>query len=138
SFGTQNTNFYRTQIGYDADMRQNRVQTPNGTIYRTVYNGLDEAVSQWVGLDDTPTSGTWSPTNTAGTDLVKVVEYEYDAGGVGDLNLTKITAHPNGGAADRVTQFWYDWRDRAVVEKDGVEASENTAVNRPIIYLTFD
>ena len=51
-------------------------------------------MSSWVGLDDTPTSGSWSPTNTAGTDLVKTSENEYDGAGVGDSNLTKIDADP--------------------------------------------
>src|SRR5262249_4282444 len=46
------------------------------------------------GLDDTPSSGEWSPSNTSGTDLVKVGENVYDGGGVGDGNLTQTTAIP--------------------------------------------
>jgi hypothetical protein len=38
--GTQGTNYYTTNFGYDDRGRKDRVQTPNGTIYRTVYNGL--------------------------------------------------------------------------------------------------
>ena len=66
--------------------------------------------------------------------MVKVAEYEYDGGGVGDGNLTKATQFPGGGAADRVTQTWFDWRDRAVAVKAGVETSESTSVNRPLAY----
>ncbi|WP_162668091.1 polymorphic toxin-type HINT domain-containing protein [Gemmata massiliana] len=138
SFGTQGTNFYRTTNGYDAKGRFARTVSAQGTIYRTVYDGLGRAVSEWVGLDDAPTSGAWSPTNTAGTDLVKVREYEYDNGGVGDSNLTKVTEYPGGGAAARVTQTWYDWRNRAVAVKYGVEASESTSVNRQLVYYTYD
>ncbi len=92
SLGTEGTNFYRTELSYDDRGRLERTLSPTGTISRTVYDGLNRVVSQWVGTDDTPTSGYWSPTNTAGTDLVKVSENEYDSGGVGDGNLTKSTA----------------------------------------------
>jgi YD repeat-containing protein len=64
--GTLNTNYYTTSIGYDERGRQSRVEDGAGTIYRTVYDGLGRPVSQWVGDDDTPTSGYWSPTNTGG------------------------------------------------------------------------
>jgi YD repeat-containing protein len=43
--GTVNTNYYQTNYGYDSAGRLVRTQTPNGTIYRTVYNSLDEALS---------------------------------------------------------------------------------------------
>ena len=69
------------------------VFTP-GTIHRTVFDGQGRVASQWVGTDDTPTSGEWSPTNAAGTDLVKVGENEYDNGDVGDGLLTKTTHVP--------------------------------------------
>jgi YD repeat-containing protein len=55
--GTLNANYYTTTIGYDEHGRQNRVQDGAGTIYRTVYDGLGRPVSEWVGDDDTPTSG---------------------------------------------------------------------------------
>ncbi len=65
--GTVNVNYYQTQYGYDSDGRLVRTQTPNGTIYRTVYNSLGEEISDWVGTNDTPTTGEWSPTNNTGT-----------------------------------------------------------------------
>ena len=37
-----------------------------------------------------------------------------------------------------MTQLWYDWRDRLVASKSGVEANENDGVNRPIVYVTYD
>jgi RHS repeat-associated protein len=138
SLGTEGTHFYRTEQGYDAGGRPNRTVSPQDTITRTVYDGQGRAASEWVGTDDTPTTGFWSPTNTAGTNLVKVREYEYDGGGAGSGNLTKVTEYPGLSGAARVTQTWYDWRDRAVLTKAGVEASEGTAVNRPITYLDYD
>ena len=107
-------------------------------IYRTVSDGLGRVVSEWVGTDDTPTTGFWSPSNLTGTDMVKVREYEYDGGGVGDSNLTKVTDIPGLSVANRVAQTYYDWRDRAVAVKAGVQGTEATDVNRPITYTDYD
>jgi YD repeat-containing protein len=136
--GTAGTNFYSTQFAYDSRGRPNRTITPTGTIYRTVYDTPSRVASVWIGTDDTPTSGYWSPTNTAGTDLVKVTENEYDGGGIGNGTLTKTTHYPGGTAAPRVTQNYYDWRDRLVATKEGVETTESTSVNRPIWYYDYD
>ena len=91
-----------------------------------------------MGTDDTPTTGFWSTTNLTGTDMTKVAEYEYDNGGVGDGNVTKVTQFPGGGAANRVTQTFYDWRNRPVAVKSGVETTESTSVNRPIQFSDYD
>ncbi len=138
NIGTQNTNFYRTEQGYDKQGRANRSVSAAGTITRTEYDSLGRAVSTWVGTDDTPTSGVWSTTNLTGTNMVKVSETEYDGGGVGDSNATRQSGYPGGGAAARESQTWYDWRDRAVGTKSGVEASEATDVNRPLQYTEYD
>jgi hypothetical protein len=116
-----------------------RTQTPNGTIYRTVYNSLDEAVSAWVGTNDTPASGEWSPTNnTCTANMVEVSSCQCDNGGVGDGNLTQETDYPGLCAANRVTDYWYDWRVRQVAVKSGVQSSENEGTNRPILVTTYD
>lgn len=138
AFGTEGVNFYRTRYQYDDTGAVKRGQTPEGTITRTVRDGLGRVLSEWIGTDDTPTSGFWSPTNTAGTNMVKVREYEYDGGGVGDSNLTTVTAFPGGGAADRVAETLYDWRNRTVAVKSGVETTESTGVNRPLVTYTYD
>jgi RHS repeat-associated protein len=136
---TENTNYYRTRYQYDHRGRLERTQTPSGTIYRTVYDGLGRVVSHWVGTNDAPGSGFWSPdNNTSPSNLVKVDEYVYDGGGVGDSNWTKTIEHPGGGAADRETDVFYDWRDRLVAAKAGVQGTEDTATHRPIGYLTYD
>jgi YD repeat-containing protein len=137
--GTVGVNFYQTQLGYDERGRQNRVLSPTGTITRTVYDGLDRVVSRWVGTNDTPASGYWSPTNnTAPSNMVQIAGFVYDGGGVGDGNLTQATQYPGGGAANRVTQNWFDWRDRPVATKSGVQGSESDGTHRPILYVTYD
>jgi RHS repeat-associated protein len=52
--------------------------------------------------------------------------------------LTQVTDYPGLGAPNRVTDYWYDWRDRLVATKSGVQSSENDGVNRPIIVTTYD
>ncbi len=140
--GAQNTNYYTTQYSYDHRGRLERTEDPNGTITRDVYDGLGRLVSTWEGTDDTPGSGFWSPTNnTSPSNMVEISAYVYDGGGVGDSNLTQETDYPGGGAAPRVTQYYFDWRDRQVAEKDGVlsnPANEYDGTNRPIYYSTYD
>src|SRR5262249_26743991 len=60
NLGAENVNFYRTRFAYDSRGRENRTVSPAGTITRTVYNGLSEVTSTWVGTNDTPASGYWS------------------------------------------------------------------------------
>jgi RHS repeat-associated protein len=136
---TENTNYYRTRNQYDDRGRLNRTQTPTGTINRTVYDGLGRVVSQWVGTNDTPGSGYWSPSNnTSPSNMVKVADYVYDGGGLGDGNKTRATQYPGGGAAARETDFFYDWRDRPVASKSGVQGTEDITTHRPISYVTYD
>ena len=137
--GTAGVNFYQTQYAYDSRGRQNRVVSPTGTITRTVYDGLGRVVSVWVGTNDTPASGYWSPSNnTAPSNMVQIAGYVYDSGGVGDGNLTQLTEYPGGAAAARVSLFWYDSRDRLVAAKSGVQASESDGTHRPIFVTTYD
>jgi YD repeat-containing protein len=137
--GTAGTNYYVTQQGYDDRGRPDRVQTPTGTIYRTVRDGQGRVVSTWVGTNDTPASGEWGPTNnTAPSNMIQVSGMVYDAGGVGDGDLTQETDYPGGSATPRVTQNWYDWRDELVASKGGVQATEDTTTHRPIVFNTYD
>ena len=128
-------NYHATAYGYDDRGRQNRVVTASGTIYRTVYDALDRVISQWVGTNDTGAThanpaGSGSPNN-----MFKTTSYEYDNGGVGDNNLTRVVLYPDSNTSNqRVTDLAYDWRDRLVATKDGVESSESTSVNRPITF----
>jgi RHS repeat-associated protein len=138
SLGTSGTNFYRTQQDYDHRGRANKTISPTGTITREEYDGLGRLVSVWVGTDDTPTSGYWSPDNLVGTNMVKVSEYEYDKGEVGDSNLTTSTDYPGGGADDRVNLSYYDWRNRLVATKVGAQVSESDGTHRPIYYTEYD
>jgi YD repeat-containing protein len=120
--GTAGVNFYQSQEGYDSRGRLAREQSPTGTITRKVFDGQGQLLSLWVGTNDNPASGSWSPTNnTAPSNVVETASNVYDSGGVGDGNLTQTTEYPGGSAANRVTQYWYDWRDRRVATKEGAQ-----------------
>jgi RHS repeat-associated protein len=135
--GTEGTNYYKTLYDYDERGRLNRTQLPTGTIQRTVYDGLSRVVSTWVGTNDMPQSGTWSPTNnTPPANMVQQTASVYD-GGVGDGNLTQLIQFPGNGADPRVTQNYYDWRDRLVATKHG-GGNENDGTHRPITYRYYD
>jgi RHS repeat-associated protein len=111
NIGTLGTNYYRRFHNYDARGRKDQDVDWTGTITRTYFDGLNRAKSVWIGTDDTPTSGDWSPTNLAGTNLIKVSENEYDANGVGDGNLTRSRAFTSA-AVSLDTFFQYDFRGR--------------------------
>jgi RHS repeat-associated protein len=137
--GSPNVNYYATLSGYDHRGRPNRVVAPTGTIYRTEYDSLGRAVSTWIGTNDTPADGYWSPdNNTAPANMVRLTVNVYDKGGVGDGNLTQTTQYPGGEAAPRVTQNFYDWRDRLVASKQGVQNEETDDTHRPILYTAYD
>jgi len=121
SLGTLGVHFYRMLVNYDLKGRQDRVQDWTGTITRTVYDSRDRVSSSWMGTDDTPTTGDWSPTNTAGTNLVKVSSNEYDSNGVGDGNRTRSSLFTSAlNSLD--TLYQYDFRDRGTNQlgPDGV------------------
>ena len=123
-YGTKDTNYAETAYGYDAQGRQDRVVAPGGTITRSVFDSLGRFASQWVGTDDVPTSGDWSPTNNSGANMTKVAEYEYDLGASGgNGNRTKEIRYLSDAveANARVTRYRYDWRDRQVFVIDAQE-----------------
>ena len=125
--GSVTGNYWATTYGYDARGRQNRQQDPTGTVTRTDYDGLSRVTDVWTGTGD--------------ANLVKISHDDYDQDqpqGIGDGNLTAVTAYPGGGAAARLTQNYYDWRDRLVADKQGVQGSEDTTTHRPITYRDLD
>ncbi len=70
--------------------------------------------------------------------MVKLAEYEYDNGGVGDSNLTKTTTYPTSIYDKQVDQIWYDWRNRPIIAKSGAQSAESDGINRPIVYYTYN
>jgi YD repeat-containing protein len=128
--GTLNTNYYESTYAYDTRGRLSDTTDPTGTIYHTDYDGLSRVLDTKVG--------------TSSSNLVTTTAEVYDnntLGGstqVGDGNLTQVIAYPGGGAASRVTENYYDWRDRLVATKSGVQSSEDTTTHRPIVYNTYD
>lgn len=140
NLGTSGTNYYATTYAYDQRGRLKRTQSPTGTIQWTLYDGLNRTTSSWIGTNDTgavngdPTGG-----GASGNNMQKVSENVYDTGGVGDGNLTQMTQYPNDGSANRVSQMYYDWRDRQVASKSAVESSESTSDNAHFIsYTDYD
>lgn len=111
SLGTLGTHFYRRSYGYDVAGRRDRNVDWTGTITRTFYDSRGRARSMWIGTDDTPTAGDWSPTNTAGTNLIKTHENEYDNNGIGDGNRTRLRMFTSS-AVSLSTVFQFDFRSR--------------------------
>jgi hypothetical protein len=137
--GSAGTNYYPTTYAYDAEGRQYETIEPTGTIDITAFDGFDRPVGSWVGTDAASSDG--NPFNGSnpgtGNNMTEVEADVYDNGGAGDSNLTQVTDYVGGGAPDRVTQNAYDWRDRLVETKSGVQSSEDTTTHRPITYITY-
>jgi YD repeat-containing protein len=132
--GAVGTTFYATTYGYDHMGRRDRVTDAVGTTTITTYDGLGRVVDTYVGTDD---SGFWG--GGGSSNMVRVSEDQYDDNGVGDGDLTRETQYPDANPADdRVTQTAYDWRDRPVATKSGVQSSEDTTTHRPIVYEDLD
>ncbi len=118
--GLVNTNYEETYKGYDSETNELvRIKTPGGTIKRIVHGEMGRTESEWVGTDDVPTGGTWedwSPTNTAGTNMTKTTEFEYDNGmSGGDLNLTKVNEFVDDSDS-RSSIYSFDFRNRQISE----------------------
>jgi RHS repeat-associated protein/uncharacterized delta-60 repeat protein len=117
-FGTAGITYYATTYGYDAGGRQDRVQTPTGTITRTVYDGFDEPISTWVGAvvngvaDDT-VDGDWSIYNPGS--MTEVSAAAFDADG----NEIEGVQYPGGQQPGRATEMYYNWRNQLVAEMNG-------------------
>jgi RHS repeat-associated protein len=137
--GTEGVHFHRTRYQYNDQGLLEREQSPNGTITWNFYDGMRRLASTWIGTNDATANGMkWSPSNNTGTsNMVQVSANEYDANAVGNGNLTKTTALVGIGT-DRVSQFAYDFRDRQVASKTGVETIESESTNRPVMYQVYD
>jgi YD repeat-containing protein len=122
------TNFYATTYGYDVDSNLDHVQNAVGTITDTLYDSLSRPTWVYVGTNDTYGS----------SNLVQTTGYQYDGNGVGDGNLTQETDFPSSYGTARVTQTIYDWRDRPIATKSGVQTTEDTTTHRPILFDTYD
>jgi RHS repeat-associated protein len=122
--GTVNVNYYTTLTDFDNRGRPFLVTTPTGTLTQTNYDALDRVSSRAIGTN---------PGN-----LTTVLTNQYDQGGVGDGDLTRQVQLPGGSAAARETDYFYDWRDRLVASKQGVQSTEDTSTHRPITYVVYD
>jgi RHS repeat-associated protein len=139
--GTSGVNYYPTLYTYDTPRGwPTRVLLPTGTINRTVYDPLGRVVSTWIGTNDTPAAGSWSPSNnTAPSNMVQVTVSVFDGGSAGgDSNLTQSIQYPGFNDPPRVTLNFYDWRNRLVESKQGVQPSETDGAHRPVVYYQLD
>ena len=132
-YGTKDTNYAETAFGYDSLGRQCRTVAPGGTITRTVFDAIGRASSTWIGTDDVPASGNWSPTNISGANMIQIVSYQYDGGSAGgNSNRTKeiryVTDDQESNA--RVTELKYDARDRLVFVVDAEPYNGNALYSR--------
>ena len=113
---------YRTDYKYDAGGRLSYTKDAAGTERDTAFDGLGRPTSEKVGG-------------------VEVQTFEYDgAQPTGDGNLTKLTLHPGGGEADRVTTYGYDWRNRLRATRDGFKVAYSKLDNagNAVVTSIFD
>ena len=137
--GTVGVNYYSSTTDYGALGRPLRMVDANGTITRPVYDDFGHEQQVWVGTNDTPASGTWSPTNdTSPSNMVQTTAYVFDNAVAGDNDLTAMIQYPGGGSAARETDYFYSYRDRLVATKEGVQANEDSTTHRPIMYYEYD
>ena len=127
--GVVGTNYIETSYDHDAMSRQNKTVSPDGTINRIVFNAQGQAVSTWVGTDDTDATDSDPTGNDAtGNTMVMLAETEFDGGiDAGNGLRTKVTQKVNSTTADdRVTEMEYDWRNRLVktITSDGTNTYE--------------
>jgi len=139
--GVLDTNYYRTTFAYDERGETTKTVNAVGTITITLRDGLDRPTAVYVGTDDTTTNGlSWTPMNAdPASNMVLVTSYIYDDNTSGDGNLTRVIQHVDDlSANDRVTAHIYDWRNRLITTKAGVEAVESIEGNRPLTVHTLD
>ena len=148
-------NYHATFFHYDERGRRDSIVAPTGTITRMVYDGQGRLTSTWVGTDD-GTSGVGDFNPNSPHNMVDIQDNYFDTYdpstlGTGDGNLTRTVTHPNGSNSVRVTDNFYDWRDRLVATKSGVlldsnnrfastssETNSANVIHRPITVYTYD
>ncbi|MDZ4850142.1 MAG: RHS repeat-associated core domain-containing protein [Pirellulaceae bacterium] len=127
-------------VDYDGRGRLKRIQDGVGTITRILYDARNLQTQTWIGTDDEPETGYWAPNNNSEANMVLVSESQYDNDTfTGNGLLTKTIKFPGNGAANRVTEIAYDWRNRPVATKFAVDPTELVDDNTHFInYRTFD
>ena len=120
--GAEGTHYNTTTFGYDLMNRQNKVQSPGGTIIRTVYDVRSLATKVYVGTNDASATDS-DPTGggAAGNNMVQVSASVYDGGSAGkNGDLTTATVYAASGDT-RQTLYEYDFRSRRINEDGEVD-----------------
>lgn len=150
TLGAEGVNFNRTSYAYDGRGRQSSIVDANGTIYSSVYDGLGRAVSEWVGTNDAGSThddplGDGNGDGVAddpSNNMSLVADYQYDLGGIGDGNLTRMVQYPGGSATPRVVLMYHDWRNRPVATHAGLTlgggVAEDVGTPSIIAWTTYD
>ena len=112
--GNSGINYDQTDYSYDLMRNRNRVQSPGGTITRTVFTEQNQPAEVWVGTDDTGATDGNPAGSGAPNNMVQVTVNEYDDNkSGGDGNLTLVRQYAN--ASDyRETGYTYDFRNRQI------------------------
>jgi hypothetical protein len=70
--------------------------------------------------------------------MVETESFTYDNGDLGDSDLTQTIQYPDRDTGERVSDFYYNWEDEKVAEKDGFSEDESDGVNRPLTVWSYD
>jgi RHS repeat-associated protein len=153
--GTTNTHRYATYQDFNAEGALERSQNAVGTITRYTLDIAGHVLSKWIGTGDSPAVGLWNPDESAepalftdstvyyanNMSLVETYAYDENFSGHGDGNLTTLTQYTSP-TDTRVTENYYDWRDRLVIQRQAVEddqdEDEGPSVNRPLTLTEYD
>ena len=114
--GSGSTQIYTTFIAYDGWGHLNWTENAVGTFTSYDYDGLGRLTDVSITTADS--------FYDAETEAL-----QYDNNGVGDGNLTQVTQFTNSYTPDHVTNSYYDWRDRLVVQSNGLQTTVNTLDN---------
>jgi YD repeat-containing protein len=121
----QHGNFYVSYQSYYPGADLFWSTDPAGVVTYIDYDGLGRQIDRRVGTDDS---------------LTIVETDQYDHGGVGDGNLTQTTLYSGSAQTvdpNRVTDYYYDWRDRQVAVQQG--AGKGVAAGPyPLTFTTYD
>jgi RHS repeat-associated protein len=118
TFGTLDTNFFRTAYSYDEQGRRFQTTSPEGTISITQYDLLGRSIGKWVGTDATGATSL-NPSGTSGNNNMVCSSRDfYDSAttaalAIGDGKVTSSLKYSGTGSSDYYkTENVYDWRGK--------------------------
>jgi len=110
------TGSYTTHFNHDALGRLRVTRNSEGAVRRYSYDVLNRLTELENGSDIVPASsedGSDYLDQDEATGLVRIAEYEYDDGAIGNSNLTSVSLLEDSSIS-RTTEYEYDFRDRLI------------------------